>query len=307
MVSLKELVKKEEIVLPGNAACQGCPATLGLRYVGKALGNNIVLVIPASCSSIIQGPYPKLAIKVPILNIAFAAAAAAASGIWRAYRKRGINNVQVVVWAGDGGTFDIGLQALSGAAERNENILYICYDNEAYMNTGIQRSSATPFGAWTTTTVSGKKENKKDVALMLISQGLPYVATASLAFPFDFIEKVSKASKIKGFKFIHLHAPCPPGWGFPPEKLIEISRLAVLTGMWILYEAEHGKLRLTSVSRHLIDKSKRKPIVEYLRLQKRFRNLKDDDIFKLQKYVDETWNRIKDLVTDSGGYNKNAL
>ncbi len=299
MVTIEDLVKGEEIVFPGNAACQGCPATLGLRFLGKALGRNIVLVVPASCSSIIQGPYPKLALKVSVLNIAFAASAATASGIWRAYKRRGVNGVQVVVWAGDGGTFDIGLQALSGAAERNENILYICYDNEAYMNTGIQRSSATPPGAWTTTTITGKKEMKKDLSLMLISQGIPYVATASLAYPFDFVEKLRKASRIKGFKFIHLHAPCPPGWGFPPEKLIEISRLAVLTGMWILYEAEYGHVKLTGPSRHLIDKAKRKPIVEYIRMQKRFRHLKPEDLEKIQKHVDYSWERIKEFLKEA--------
>mgnify|MGYP000055853473 CR=1 FL=1 len=301
MVTLKELVDKEEIVYPGNAACQGCPATLGLRFLGKALGKNIVLVIPASCSSIIQGPYPYSALKVPVLNIAFAASAATASGIWRAFKKKGRRNVQVIVWAGDGGTFDIGLQALSGAAERNENILYICYDNEAYMNTGIQRSSATPPGAWTTTTVTGKKEYKKDLALMLVTQGVPYVATASLAYPFDFIEKLRKASRIEGFKFIHLHAPCPPGWGFPPEKLIEISRLAVLTGMWILYEAEYGRLKLTGPSRHLLSKSRRKPVVEYLKMQKRFRHLKPEDYERIQNYVDYMWDRLKGLLEGSDG------
>ena len=220
---------KEEYVLPGNPSCPGCPASLGLRMLGKVLGPKTVLVIPASCSSIIQGVYPKSSIKLPLLNIAFAAAASTAAGIAAGFEAQGKSDINVVVWAGDGGTVDIGVQAISGAAERGDNIIYVCYDNEAYMNTGIQRSGATPFGAWTTTTWTGKKRWKKDMPSIVVAHKVPYVATASIGYIMDFAEKLRKASKYKGFKYIHLLAPCPVGWRFPPNKTIHIGRLAVRT------------------------------------------------------------------------------
>jgi len=294
-ISIRDL-PLEEYVLLGNAACPGCPASIGLRMLGKALEGKFILVVPACCTSIIQGPYPKSAIKVPVLNIAFAASAATASGIRAGFEALGKKDVQVVVWAGDGGTADIGIQALSGVAERNENIIYICYDNEAYMNTGIQRSSATPYGAWTTTTWRGKTEFKKNVPLIMAAHRVPYVATASIAYPLDFIAKVRKAAKINGFKYIHLHAPCPTGWRFPSDKTIEVGRLAVLTGMWVLYEIENGVFRLTGVSKSLLDKSKRKPIEDYLKLQGRFSKISDEQIDLLKRHVDELWMEYKHLM-----------
>ncbi|MEM1544858.1 MAG: 3-methyl-2-oxobutanoate dehydrogenase subunit beta, partial [Candidatus Methanomethylicia archaeon] len=273
------------------------PASLGLRLLMKALGPKTITIIPACCSTIIQGTYPKTSANFPILNIAFAASAAAASGIVEALELKGKNNVNVVVWAGDGGTVDIGLQALSGAAERNENIIYICYDNEAYMNTGIQRSGATPYGAWTTTTITGKKEHKKNLPLIMIAHGIPYVATASVSYPIDFITKLRKASKIYGMKYIHLHSPCPTGWRFPSDKTIEIGRLAVLTGTWILYEVENGTFKLNPPSNILIDKSKRKPIRNYIKIQGRFSHLNDEDIDELQKYVDRQWETCLKLLS----------
>jgi len=289
-------VSREDYLLPGHAACPGCPESIGLKIIGKAFKGKAILVIPASCSSIIQGPYPRSAIRMPLLNIAFAASAAAASGIAAALEILGKTDVQVVVWAGDGGTADIGIQALSGAAERNDNIIFVCDDNEAYMNTGIQRSGATPYGAWTTTTWTGKKEFKKDVPMIVAAHRVPYVATASIGYPLDFMEKLIKASKIKGFKYIHLLSPCPVGWRFPPEKTIEMGRLAVLTGMWPLYEIEYGKFKLTGPSRALIDKSKRIPVEKYIKMQGRFKHLKDKDIKRLQEYVDKQWEEIKKLV-----------
>jgi len=288
MVNIRELPSKT-LLMPGNAACPGCPETLGLRYVSMALGDKAVLVIPAGCSSVIQGIYPKSGIGFPILNIVFAAAASAASGLARAYKIRGLEDAQVVVWAGDGGTGDIGIQALSGAAERNENIIYICVDNEAYMNTGIQRSSLTPYGAWTTTTWTGKKEHKKDVPLIMIAHGAPYVATASVGFPTDFIEKLRRAASIKGLKYIHLHAPCPVGWRFDPSKTVEVAKLAVQTGMWILYEYRGGAFRISPLSRPYAKKERRKPLKEYLKLQGRFRHLGEDDVKVLEAYIEERW------------------
>ena len=294
-ISIKSL-PKDEIIYPGNASCPGCPSALGLKLLGKALGKNIILVVPASCTSVIQGIFPKSAIKVPLINVIFASAAAVASGISAALEAKGVKDVHVVCWCGDGGTVDIGLQALSGAAERNDNIIYVCYDNEAYMNTGIQRSGATPYGAWTTTTIMGKKEHKKNVPFIMMMHGVPYVATASIGYPLDFIMKLRKAAKIRGFKYIHLLAPCPVGWRFPPSKTIEVGRLAVLTGMWPLFEVEYGHFRLTGPSRQLLDKNKRKPIIDYLRIQGRFKHLTKEDIKKLEQYVDDMWDYIKRLI-----------
>lgn len=295
-ITVKSL-PREEYLLPGNASCPGCPASLGLRLLGKALGRNVILVVPASCTSIIQGPYPKTSIKFPLINVIFASSAATASGIIAALETLGKENVHVVCWSGDGGTVDIGLQALSGAAERGDNILYICYDNEAYMNTGIQRSGSTPYGAWTTTTILGKRRHKKNLPIMIASHNLPYVATASIGYPLDFVEKIRKAVKYRGFKYIHLLAPCPVGWRFSPSKTIEVGRLAVLTGMWPLYEIERGKFRLTGVSRTLLDKSRRRPIIEYIKIQGRFSHLSERDIKVLEEYVDKLWEDIKKMLS----------
>jgi len=295
-VTIKSL-PKEEYLLPGNASCPGCPASLGLRLLGKALGKNMILVVPASCTSIIQGPYPKTSIKLPLINVVFASSAATASGIATALEILGKKEVHVVCWSGDGGTVDIGLQALSGAAERGDNILYICYDNEAYMNTGIQRSGSTPYGAWTTTTVLGKRRHKKNLPMMMVVHDVPYVATASIGYPLDFIEKIRKATRYKGFKYIHLLAPCPVGWRFPPSKTIEVGRLAVLTGMWPLYEVERGEFKLTGVSRSLLNKSKRTPIVEYIKIQGRFSHISEEEIRILEEYVDKLWNDIRKIIS----------
>jgi len=297
MVITVKSLPREEYLLPGNASCPGCPSALGLRLLGKALGRNVILIVPASCTSIIQGPYPKTSIKFPLINVIFASSAATASGIAAALEVLGKENVHVVCWSGDGGTVDIGLQALSGAAERGDNVLYICYDNEAYMNTGIQRSGSTPYGAWTTTTVLGKRRHKKNLPMIMAAHDLPYVATASIGYPLDFVEKVRKAAKYRGFKYIHLLAPCPVGWRFSPSKTIEVGRLAVLTGMWPLYEIESGVFRLTGVSRALLDKSKRKPVIEYIKIQGRFSHLSEKDVRVLEEYVDRLWEDIKKMLS----------
>ncbi len=287
MISIRELPDKKYL-LPGEPACPGCPEALGLRALGMALGDKAVIVVPAGCSTIIQGIYPRNSLNLPVVNIVFAAAGATASGLSAAYEVLGKDAV-VVVWAGDGATADIGFAALSGAAERNDNIIYICIDNEAYMNTGIQRSSLTPRGAWTTTTWTGKREHKKDLPLIMISHRVPYVATASVGYIMDFIEKVRKASKIKGFKYIHLHAPCPVGWRFDASKTIDVAKLAVETGMWILFEYHNGVFRISPPSRPYADKSKRKPVKEYLNIQGRFRGITNEDIKEIEKWIDETW------------------
>ena len=297
MVTLKEL-PKEECILKGNAACAGCGAAISLRLLFKALGRKVILIVPACCTSVIQGAFPYTAFNVPLLNIVFEATGAAASGVVAALKKRGIKDVTVVGWAGDGGTVDIGLQALSGAAERGTNFIYICYDNEAYGNTGMQRSGATPFGAWTTTTPTGKKQHKKDMPMIMAAHGIPYVATAVPSYPLDFIHKLRKAMQIKGTKYIHVLSPCPTGWRYPGSKTVEIGKLAVQTGIWGLYEIENGEFRLSPPSARLIDKSKRKPLELYLKAQRRFRNLTDKEIAEIQRWVDSTWEKYKRLQSN---------
>ncbi|MEM0367913.1 MAG: 3-methyl-2-oxobutanoate dehydrogenase subunit beta [Desulfurococcaceae archaeon] len=282
-------------VLPGDAACPGCPIPIALKVVSAVFGERAILVIPACCTSVILGTYPGQAIKASVVHVPFASAAAVASGVSQALRSRGIKDAYVIAWAGDGGTADIGMAALSGAAERNEDIIYIMYDNEAYMNTGIQRSSSTPKGAWTTTTPTGKIENKKDVARILIAHGVPYVATSSIGYPHDLYSKLQRAKNIEGFRFIHVHAPCPPGWRFEPQYTVRVAKLAVETGLWILYEYHNGKLTLSGPSRPYIDPAKRKPVEEYIKLQGRFRAVTEDLINEIKKYVDENWHWIKKM------------
>ncbi|RJS79103.1 pyruvate synthase subunit beta [Candidatus Bathyarchaeota archaeon] len=295
---MKEL-PKEEYLLKGNTACAGCGAAISLRLLFKALGNKVILVVPACCTSVIPGPFPYTSFAVPVQNILFEATGATASGVVAALKQRGIKDVTVVGWAGDGGTFDIGIQSLSGAAERGTDFIYICYDNEAYGNTGVQRSGATPYGAWTTTTPTGKKERKKNIALIMAAHRIPYVATACPSYPMDFIRKIRKAKEIKGTKFIHVLSPCPTGWRYDSSKTVEIGRLAVQTGIWVLFEIENGKFKLNPPSSGLIDKSKRKPVQEYLKLQGRFRKLSEADVEKIQKMVDEDWEQYRELTQTS--------
>jgi pyruvate ferredoxin oxidoreductase beta subunit len=247
---------------------------------------------------VIQGPYPFTSFGVPLQNILFESTGAAASGLVAALRQRKINDVTVVGWAGDGGTADIGIQALSGAAERGTNFIYICYDNEAYGNTGMQRSGLTPYGAWTTTTPSGKRERKKDMPMIMAAHKIPYIATACTAFPLDFVNKVRKAKDIQGTKYIHLLAPCPTGWRCDTSKTIEMGRLAVQTGLFVLYEVENGKFKLNPPSDRLVDKSKRKPVKEYFAGQGRFRGLSEQDVAKIEKWVDEDWDQYSKLASE---------
>jgi pyruvate ferredoxin oxidoreductase beta subunit len=260
-------IPREEFVLKCTSACAGCPSSLALRYVLKAAGPDTVLVVPACCTSVIQGTFPFTSLNVTVYNIAFAAAAACASGMSEACRRAG-KKTNVIVYAGDGGTVDIGLQGLSGALEREEDFLYICYDNEAYSNTGMQRSGATPYGARTTTTPAGKTHPKKDLDAIVAAHNPPYMATTCVAYPQDVFRKVQKSLAIRGPSFIHLLAPCPTSWKFPPDLTIEMGRRAVRSGMWILYEREYGKVTLNSISRAAM----KAPLAidEYLSPQGRF-------------------------------------
>lgn len=291
-----QILGEEEGINPGHPACQGCGAILGLRHLLKALGKNSILVVPAGCTSIIAGSTSAAVFNVPMIHAAFGSASSIASGIAEALEKKGKKEVNVVVWAGDGGTYDIGLSSLSGAAERGHNILYVLDDNEAYMNTGIQRSGGTPRGAWTTTTIKGKKEEKKDILDIMLSHHLPYIATASIAYPLDFYNKVKKAIEKKGFKFIHLMAPCPPGWRFDFSLTVEMARRAVLSGAWILMELENGRLKLNPPSKTMIEK-RRLPLEEYISMQGRFKYVDDELLKELKMDVEERWKRIKTILS----------
>jgi pyruvate ferredoxin oxidoreductase beta subunit len=297
MVTIKEL-PREEYLLKGHAACAGCGPSIALRLLFKALGNKVFLVVPACCTTVIQGQYPCTSVAVPLQNILFESTAAAASGIVAALRKRELHDMVVVGWAGDGGTADIGIQALSGAAERETDFIYICYDNEAYGNTGMQRSGATPYGAWTTTTPLGKRERKKNMPLIMAAHKIPYVATACPSYPTDLVNKLRKAKEVKGTKYIHILAPCPTGWRYDPSKTVEIGRLAVQTGLWALYEIEYGRFRLNTPSDRLLDKTKRKPVEDYFALQGRFRNLAKEDLEKIKQWLDEDWETYRKLSSN---------
>ncbi len=281
-------IPEEEIMQPGHLACLGCGATLAMRYVLKALGRKTVMTIPACCCTVIDGPFPYSAYGVPIWHTAFETAASAATGIKAGLEMLGDKDTTVLAWAGDGGTFDIGIQALSGAAERGDDILYVCYDNEAYMNTGIQRSSATPLGAWTTTTPVRHPKNrpKKDIIAIMAAHRIPYTATASIGYPEDLIKKVEKAKESKETKFLHILAPCPTGWRSRPDDTVKLAKLAVETKVFPLYEVENGEIwRMTK-------KSKGVPVVEYLKLQGRFKHLKEEDVKQIQSNVDREYEKL---------------
>ena len=288
-------IPEAELLTPGHLGCQGCGAALAMRYVLKALGEKTIVVLPACCFSIIAGPFPYSSLKVPLLHTAFETAAVTASGVRAGLDCMGDTETTVLAWAGDGGTFDIGLQALSGAAERNDNILYICYDNEAYMNTGIQRSSATPMGAWTTTTPHAKRKFKKDMMLIMAAHRIPYAATASVAYPEDLIAKVTTAKRTKGTRFIHLLAPCPPGWRISSEQTIKLARLAVQTRIFPLFEIEDGtRYRLNEVSEPA-------SIEEYLQAQGRFKNLSEEDVRHMRQGIQERWDYLTSLAAIADG------
>jgi len=301
MVKLKEALEscQEEFFLPGNSCCAGCGLEIALRWAMKALGPKTALVSPASCLNVVVGLWPKTAPNFPFTNMAFAAAAAAATGMSAAFKAKDYRfpgkvwgKMTTLVFAGDGGTTDIGIQGLSGAAERNSDFIYCCYDNEAYMNTGIQRSSSTPHGAITTTTTLGKERYKKNLPAIMAAHEIPYVATCSISEPLDLYDKFKKAKSIKGCRYIHILAPCPPGWGYQSESTIELARLAVKTGSWILYEIENGIMKLSKKSQPLLDPSKRTPLIEYLSNQKRFSKLSEKDLIELQEGLDRNWVRI---------------
>ncbi|MFH1058599.1 MAG: pyruvate synthase subunit PorB [Pseudomonadota bacterium] len=312
MISAAEALKNYEKITPknipaveplsrGHRACQGCGEVLAMRLAAKAVGSQLIAVSATGCMEIITSPYPQTAWNVPWLHVAFENAAAVASGV-EAGRKALIrkgriadDNTKVVAFAGDGGTADIGLQALSGALERGHDFTYICLDNEAYMNTGIQRSSSTPYGASTTTSPFGVKSKgqmtwKKNLPMIAAAHNVPYVATASPAWHMDLMNKVRKAVTVPGPAYVHIYSPCPTGWRCGPETSIETARLVVQTRIFPLFEVIDGKFHLTR------DIKKPKPVEEYLMMQRRFRHLKPADIEVIQKRVDADWARLINLV-----------
>lgn len=279
----------EEFVHPGNRACAGCGLSILYRIGLKALGRDCIFVVPPSCLTVMQGLYPIAASQMPILNGTFASTAAIATGV-RAAMKRLGKQTQVVAWAGDGGTSDIGIQALSGALERGEDIIYICYDNEAYMNTGVQRSGTTPSGTLTTTTpYHGKKEKSKNLPAIIAAHEPAYLATASASYPLDFHDKLLKAKEIRGLKYLHIQTPCPPGWGIEEHMTIKIGKAAVECGLFDLYEIEAGQKKLTGASLQQLGKISLRPVQEYFELQTRFKAMSAEQIHKLQAQVDARW------------------
>ncbi|MBD3400400.1 MAG: pyruvate synthase subunit beta [Candidatus Coatesbacteria bacterium] len=289
---MKYPIPKEEYITSGTVACQGCGCVLALRYVLKALGPDTAMCVPACCWSVIDGPFPYSATKVPLFHTAFETAASAASGLRNGFAVRGNDHTTVLAWAGDGGTADIGIQALSGAVERDEDIIYICYDNEAYMNTGIQRSGSTPWGAWTTTTPVRhfKKEEKKDIVEIMAAHGIRYTATAAISHPKDLLAKVEKAKGIRGAKYLQIFASCIPGWKMKSEYSIKAVRLGVQTGLVPLYEIEGGVYKINYKPKQF------KPIEDYLKLQGRFRHLTPEQIKHIEKMRDLRWKKLEAKV-----------
>ncbi len=300
--SIKELPREERLA-SGHSMCAGCAAAIAMRWLAKIAGENAIITVATGCVEVTTTSYPYTAWRNPWIHSAFENAAATASGIdagIKVLKRKGLwrwGDTKVIAVAGDGGTVDIGLQALSGMLERGHNVMYVLYDNEAYMNTGIQRSGATPKYAWTTTTpvgkvLKGKLQIKKDIVGIVLAHRVPYVATTTVAYILDMVNKFKKALEYTkyGPTFVHILTPCIPGWRIGENETIKISKLAVETGMWINFEYEFSKFKVTTRV------PKRKPVREYLKLQGRFRHLTDTEIEEIQRIVDENVKRINEMV-----------
>ncbi len=283
-------ISREEFFY-GHKACAGCGGSLAVRAALKVLGPNAVSVLPAGCMSAVGFNFPQLCFSNNSIISTFAGTASMLTGVEAGLRARGIKDFTAVGFAGDGGTADIGIQALSGAIDRNDNIIYICYDNEAYMNTGIQKSGLTPFGAKTTTTPAGKNIHgnirpKKNMFEIAAAHDIPYAATASVGYIYDFIQKVQKASQIQGTKYIHVIAPCPTGWGVAPDETVEIAKEVVDCGLWYLAEYENGEFKLNHKPKEFTS------VEAYLKKQGRFKHLTDEDIEVITDSRDKKWEFI---------------
>lgn len=305
-----KLVDKKEYFAAGHRACQGCGEALAIRLMCKALGKDTVIVNATGCMEVVSTMYPTTAWELPWMHVAFPNAAAVASGVeagLKVLRRKGKiadRYVKTVGIGGDGGTVDIGLQALSGAMERGHDMLYVCFDNEAYMNTGIQRSGATPFGASTTTAPPGEVSHgnrtwKKNMPEIMVAHNIPYVATACHSYPIDFMNKVKKARSIKGPSYIHCLSVCPTGWRCPSGECIKMGRLAVQTGAFPLYEVEYGKYRLSADTPETL-----RPLEDYIKRQGRFRHLTPEEIKVFQKRVEEEYKILLGKVKNSKSWLK---
>ena len=275
--------------------CPGCGASLVMRYVLEVLGPQTMVVMPAGCWPTFVGLYPSTCLRVPVMSVPFATTAMAAAGVRASLNRQGKGETNVLAWAGDGGTFDIGLQALSGAAEKNTDLIYVCYDNEAYMNTGIQRSSATPPGCWTTTTPASapKVEPKKNIMEIMAAHRIPYAATASVGYPRDLMDKVEKAKGLKGTRFLHILASCPTGWRHETELTMEVARKAVQCRAFPLYEVWDG------VRWEMSPMPAKTPVDAYLNMQGRFKAMSAPQREVFQTWLDEDWERLREKCGDN--------
>jgi pyruvate/2-oxoacid:ferredoxin oxidoreductase beta subunit len=276
-----------DVMRSGHAACPGCGQAISMRLVLRAIGKKVIVITIPSCVSVVAGPFPNAAASVPYYHAAFEVAAASAAGISNALKIQGKSDIPVVAFAGDGGTFDIGLQSLSGAADRNEDFIYVCFDNEGYMNTGIQVSSATPTHTWTGTTPTGNTRRKKQIMEIMAAHRIPYAATASIGFPEDLMQKVQRALDFRGTRFIHLLSPCNTGWKIPENMAPKASTLAVETNIFPLYEIIGGlKYQITYQSKGL-------PVEEYLSIQGRYAHLTPEQVKSIQAETDRSWKDLK--------------
>ena len=269
-------LETDTLVSHGVSTCAGCGLELAVRHILEVLGENTVIVIPPGCAALFSGFGEETALRIPGIQGNLENSAALAAGIRAGFDVQGREGITVLALAGDGATVDIGLQALSGVFERGDRVLYVCYDNEAYMNTGIQGSGSTPLGARTTTTPGGKDRPRKDMVAIAAAHRIPFVASASVGYIKDLRKKVKKAQEAPGPSYVHVHTPCPTGWFYDPAKTIEVARLAVQTGLWPLYEIEDGRRSIT------VSVSRLRPVEEYLRLQGRFNHLDEGDIEEIQ-------------------------
>lgn len=296
------LAERDDILSPGISACVGCNVELTLRTVLKVLGPETILAIPPGCMGGVGvvGWRRTTGTRCPVFFPLLDNTASMLAGIKLGYERKG-RKVNVVAFAGDGATVDCGFQALSGAAERGDRIIYICYDNEGYMNTGFQRSGSTGKGSWTSTTPvgpsrAGKGQHKKDFPMIMAMHDIPYLATASPGFLADLVGKVKKAMQVRdGMAYIHILNPCVNGWGFPPDKSLEVARLSVMTRYFPLFEVDHGRFRLTR------DVSKPRPLGDFVGSLKKFSHLTEKDVLDLEAMVEMRWARVKAMCAASGG------
>lgn len=292
MIQIQQ-ANQEPMLCSGHAACPGCIDALSVRHVLTAMGPKTMAVIPPSCMAIIAGPQPYSSLRIPVYQPTLESSAAAATGLRRALDAQGKHDTQVIVLAGDGGTYDIGFQCLSSAAERNEDFIYFCLDNEGYMNTGAQKSSSTPHFARTGSTPAGKTSRKKNLTEIMAAHRVPYVATASVGHLPDLLRKVEKAKQMQGTRIITLLIPCMDGWGVADDAGLKTARYAVESGAFPLYEVEDGhKYTLNHTT-------KTRPVADYMALQRRYRNMAACDIDTLQAEIDDGWATLLDRAAAS--------